>query len=148
MKKMKVDPIKDGTVIDHIPAGKALKVLQILNLKGDELVLIGINLLSKKLGKKDIIKVENIELSQKEVNRIAIIAPTATLVIIRNYEVVSKSKVSLPSILEGVVGCPNPNCITNHEEIVTKFVITSPKSDKARCWYCERNFAIEELKLI
>ena len=148
MKEMKVDPIKNGTVIDHIPAGKALEVLDILNLKGDESVLIGINLTSKKLGKKDIIKVENIELSQREVNRIAIIAPTATLVIIRDYEIVSKAKVSLPSMLEGVVGCPNPKCITNHESIVTKFIVTSKEDKKARCWYCERIFNIDELRLV
>ncbi len=86
MKQIKVNAIKNGTVIDHITAGKIRKVLDILSLDGTDVVMIGMNLSSNKLGKKDIIKIENKELSGSEVNSIALIAPEATLIIIKDFE--------------------------------------------------------------
>ncbi len=147
MKQMKVDAIKNGTVIDHIPAGKALAVADILNLSGSNEVMIGINLNSKKVGKKDLIKIENRELSQEEVNSIALIAPSATLTIIKDFEVIRKYKVEIPESIEGLIKCPNPKCVTNSEDIKTKFMVTDEKPLKVRCCYCEKKYLVDEVKI-
>ena len=147
MKQMKVDAIKNGTVIDHIPEGKALAVADILNLSGSNEVMIGINLNSKKVGKKDIIKIENRELSQEEVNSIALIAPSATLTIIKDFEVIRKVKAEIPESIEGLISCPNPKCITNSEKIKTKFKVTDKNPLKVRCCYCEKKYLVDEVKI-
>ncbi len=147
MKQMKVDAIKNGTVIDHIPAGKALAVADILNLSGSNEVMVGINLNSKKVGKKDLIKIENRELSQEEVNSIALVAPSATLTIIKDFEVIRKYKVEIPESIEGLIMCPNPKCITNSEDIKTKFMVMDEKHLKVRCCYCEKKYIVDEVKI-
>ncbi|MEM5829148.1 MAG: aspartate carbamoyltransferase regulatory subunit [Candidatus Aenigmatarchaeota archaeon] len=147
-EELLVRKIKNGTVIDHIPAGKSLKVVDILKFdsSSNETVVILINASSKKLGKKDIVKIENRELTKDETNKIALIAPNATINIIRDWEVVEKRKVILPEILEGIVKCPNSNCITNsNEPIITKFLIQRREPLKLKCWYCERSFRVEEI---
>ena len=147
MKQLKVDAIKNGTVIDHITAGKVLKVADILNLHGTDVVMIGMNLASKRIGKKDIIKIENRELSHNEVNSIALIAPKATLTIIKNFEVVKKVSLEMPEYIENLIVCPNPQCITSMEDIPSKFKITDNEPPKARCVYCEKKYTIDEVKI-
>ncbi|MDC7126313.1 MAG: aspartate carbamoyltransferase regulatory subunit [Spirochaetales bacterium] len=150
MKQLKVDAIKDGTVIDHIPAGKAIQVLKILKTQGNHPVSIGMNLPSTKFGAKDILKIENHELSAAEVDRIAIIAPTASITIIRHYEVAEKRKVSVPEKLENVAYCPNPNCITNAESIATRFKKYKENADGKvdyMCNYCEKIYRAEDFKI-
>jgi len=141
MKELKVQPIKDGTVIDHIPPGNALKVLKILGLTEkmpESVISIAINVVGKR-GKKDIVKIENRELKAEEVDKIALIAPNATINIIRNYEVAEKRKVEVPDEIVGIVKCSNPNCITNIKEpIKTRFVVKSRHPLKIKCYYCER----------
>jgi len=141
MKELKVQPIKDGTVIDHIPPGNALKVLKILGLTEkmpESVISIAINVVGKR-GKKDIVKIENRELEAEEVDKIALIAPNATINIIRNYEVAEKRKVEVPDEIVGIVKCSNPNCITNIKEpIKTRFVVKSRHPLKIKCYYCER----------
>ena len=117
MKQLKVDAIKNGTVIDHIPSGKALKVYEILAPHVKKVTTIGMYLSSKNLGKKDLIKIEGKEISSKVVNRISIIAPSATLIIIRDFEIFKKNKVQIPKTIINVVNCPNIKCITNFEKI-------------------------------
>ncbi len=146
MKQMKVDAIKDGTVIDHIPGGKALLVLKILNGGGKDLVSVGMNLSSPKLGRKDIVKIENHELTADDVNRIALVAPTATITIIRNYETQDKWKVELPGVLENIAHCPNSNCITNVEKLKSRFDKTKNNSDYM-CHYCEKIYDADELRI-
>lgn len=146
MKKLKVDAIKNGTVIDHIAAGKVLKVADILNLDGRDTVMIGVNLPSNKIGKKDILKIENRELTQEEVNGIALIAPKATLIIIKNFEIVKKSSLEMPGYIEKHIICPNPKCITNLEKIDSKFKI-DPQNATARCQYCEKKYRVETVKI-
>ncbi|MBI9107746.1 MAG: aspartate carbamoyltransferase regulatory subunit [Spirochaetales bacterium] len=148
MKQLKVDAIKNGTVIDHIPGGKAVQVLKILNGKaaGDP-VSIGMNLPSAKFGKKDIVKIENHELSVDDVNRIALIAPTATITIIRDYETSEKWKVEIPEVIENIAHCPNPNCITNTERIPTRFDVLSDGGPGFMCRYCEKVYEAEGLKI-
>jgi len=141
-KELLVRKIENGTVIDHIPAGNALNVLKILGIQGSEGLRIAIvmNVESKKLGRKDIVKIENRELHPEEVNMIALIAPTATINIIRSYSVVKKVKVKLPETIENIVKCSNPNCITNQtrEYAKPKFKVVSKEPLILQCVYCER----------
>jgi aspartate carbamoyltransferase regulatory subunit len=146
-KQLKVDPIKNGTVIDHISAGKALQVADILNLKqAKDLMLIGVNLSSRKMEKKDIIKIENRKLTTDEVNSIALISPNATLTIIEDYRVVKKEKITLPKEIKQHIICPNPNCVTNIEQVETKFEIAGDNPVAVRCEYCEKKYSIENVK--
>ena len=141
-KEMKVPPIKNGTVIDHIAAGRALDVLKILriNTGTDKTVEVVMNVQSKKMGRKDIVKVEDRELKAKEVDKIALIAPNATISIIRDSEVKGKHKVHLPETIEGLIRCANPNCISNaeREPVTPKFIVENGNPPKFRCFFCER----------
>ncbi len=147
VKQIKVNAIKNGTVIDHITAGKVRKVMDILELDGTDVVMIGMNLTSNKIGKKDIVKIENKELSQDEVNSIALIAPNATLIIIKDFEVGKKVSLDIPEYVENLIVCPNPKCITNSENIKSKFRLTKDEPVKVRCLYCEKKYLIDEVKI-
>ena len=139
-KELKVPRIKDGTVIDHITAGNAVKVLHILAIPKttSSTVSVAMNVKSK-LGKKDIVKVENRELDPKEVDKIALIAPKATINIIRDYEVTKKHRVKLPDEIIGIVSCSNPTCVSNaNEPVESRFKIISRDPPKIKCYYCER----------
>uniref|UniRef100_A0A7J2U302 Aspartate carbamoyltransferase regulatory chain n=1 Tax=Ignisphaera aggregans TaxID=334771 RepID=A0A7J2U302_9CREN len=135
-----VSKIRSGTVIDHIPAGKALDIISVLGIAGKEGLRIAIlmNVESKKLGKKDIIKIEGRRLSPEDVSAIALIAPTATINIIEDFAVVEKYKVMVPNIVMDVLVCPNPTCISNKkgEAIRTRFRLTSRDPLKLQCEYC------------
>ena len=148
-KELIVRKIERGTVIDHIPAGYALHVLKLLGITGKEGMRIAIvmNVESKKLGKKDIVKVENIELSEDTVNRIALIAPTATINIIRDYKVVLKRKVKIPKRIEGLLTCINPRCITNQprEPVTPRFRVIERNPLRIVCEYCETIMEHEEI---
>lgn len=133
---MRVARIRDGTVIDHVRAGQALNVLRVLEIDGGggETVSVGINVPSDRLGSKDVVKVESRELSQAEVDVISLIAPEATVNLIRDYGVVRKRRVSRPDRVVGVVECPNPRCITAADEPVdAAFEVLG---DGIRCEYC------------
>ncbi|SFC61850.1 aspartate carbamoyltransferase regulatory subunit [Halobiforma haloterrestris] len=135
---LRVSKIQDGTVIDHIRAGQALKVLRILGIDGtnDEQVTVGMNVSSDRHGRKDIVKIEGRELNQDEVDVLSLIAPNATINIVRNYEVAEKRRVDRPEVVEGVLSCPNPNCITaNDEPVSSRFEVLD---DGMRCRYCEQ----------
>ncbi len=139
-KELKVPRIKDGTVIDHITAGNAVKVLHILGIpKGtSSIVSVAMNVKSK-LGKKDIVKVENRELDPHEVDKIALIAPKATINFIRDYEVTKKYKVKLPDEIVGIVSCSNPTCVSNAKEPVkSRFKVITKDPPRIKCYYCER----------
>jgi len=132
-----VSQIKDGTVIDHITAGEALNVLTILGIAGttSENLSIATNVASRKEGRKDILKISGRELRKEEVDRIALIAPHATINIIRDYEVVEKKGVTVPPVIRGVVKCPNPGCISNAKEpIESAFEVLGKE---LRCCYCD-----------
>jgi len=148
MKVLKVDAIRNGTVIDHIPAGRGQRVLAILNPRDTDLVMMGMNFSSKAMRKKDIIKIEGRELTRDEVNSIALIAPKAKVSIIRDFKVAQKSTVQIPERIEGLVACPNPKCITNAEPMVTIFKLEDPASRELACHYCERVFTADEMKHI
>ena len=147
-KELKVKPIKNGTVIDHIKANKALSVLRILGLPSEETaVTIAMNVQSSQMGSKDIVKVEGRELAPREVDKIALIAPKATINIIRDYEIVGKGKVKLRDEISGILECLNPHCITNTEEPVeTRFYVIGKGPVILRCYYCERIMDADEIE--
>lgn len=141
VKEIKVQRIKNGTVIDHITPGQALNVLKIIGITREypkTTVTVAMNVLSSKAGAKDIVKVEGRELKADEVDKISLIAPKATINIIRNYEVVKKTVVSIPDTIGGFLRCANPNCITNIESTASKFAVEEKHPIKMRCVYCER----------
>jgi len=147
-KELKVKSIKNGTVIDHITSNKALSVLRILDLPEEKrTVTIAMNVLSSKRGSKDIVKIEGRELEPKEVDKIALIAPSATINIIRNYEIAEKGKVNLLEEINDILECSNPNCITNTDEPVkTKFYVIGKNPVSLRCYYCERIMEQNEIE--
>jgi len=140
--------IKDGTVIDHIEGGKALFVLRALSITGKEgnVITVALNVPSSKHGKKDIIKVENRFLETSETNKLALIAPRATINIIRDYKLVEKRKILLPDSIVGIFKCPNLKCITNSgEEIRSTIDIIDKEKVVLKCRYCARTLSIDEL---
>ncbi len=140
----KVYSIQNGTVIDHIPTPLALKVIRILGLGNEGIMTIGIGFRSKKYpAGKDIVKVENRVLSHDETDMIALIAPDATINIIRDGSVSEKRQISLPSEVRGILACPNPNCVTNKLGAERHFFLEDRKSVTYRCKYCERATPIE-----
>lgn len=148
-KELLVRKIENGTVIDHIITGRGLKVVEILGAMGEnkETVVLLMNVPSQKLNKKDVVKIENRELTQEEMDKISLVAPYASINTIRDGEVVDKKKVKIPDMIEKILKCPNSNCITNSDEPVkTKFLIQKEPL-KLKCLYCERNFNIEEFKI-
>jgi len=129
----------DGTVIDHITPGFALDVLKILEISGKdgEVVSIAMNVESKRQHHKDIVKIQSRELKPGEVDKIALIAPSATINIIRNYEVASKKSVELPSTIHGIIKCDNPSCISNSREPVgPQFTVDRREPIRLRCYFC------------
>lgn len=145
---LKVEMIENGTVIDHINAGKGKRVLDILGIGEDykHLVALVMNVSSKKKEKKDIVKIAGIYVKDELVNKVALVSPNATINIIKNSKVESKHKVQLPKNLGRIATCPNPNCITNEKnagDVENKF--EKKEEAKYKCLYCERLFPAGEL---
>ena len=135
---LQVAALKNGTVIDHIPSDKLFTVVSLLGLKNsDNNMTIGNNLESKKLGKKGIIKVADTFFAQEVINRIAIIAPSAVINTIKDFEVVSKEQVELPSEVVDLVVCNNPKCITRNEPMRSRFEVIDRENVTLKCCYCE-----------
>lgn len=148
-KERLVAAIENGTVIDHIPSEKTYEVVNILGLQNlDTVVTIGYNYLSKKIGRKGIIKIENKFFTDEEISRLSVVAPNVVLNIIRNYEVVEKKKVETPDELRGIIKCNNPKCVTNNEPIDTIFTVTDKEAGTIRCHYCDKEQNISEVQLI
>ena len=139
-KQLKVKAIENGTAIDHIPSESLFKIIHILDLdKVTDPITFGTNLVSKRMGTKAIIKIDNHYLADEEINKISFVAPMARVNTIRNYEVVEKRNVEVPDQIEGLARCANPACITNHEKIKTRFLVQKKGERIAlRCFYCEK----------
>jgi aspartate carbamoyltransferase regulatory subunit len=138
-KELRVSKIKDGTVIDHISGGYALDVVKILGITGREkrVMTIAVNVPSRRFGVKDIVKIEGRALNAREVNKIALVAPHASINIIRGYDVVEKLEVKLPRVIEALVKCVNPACISNsNEPVVSKFYVEGEEPLLLKCHYC------------
>lgn len=142
-KELRVLPIRDGTVIDRITAGQAMNVLRILGITSayKDVVSVAMNVPSKTLELKDIVKIENRELVEKEVDKISLISPGATINIIRDFEVAEKYNVEMPDAVDGMVECANPNCISNTSEPITSKFQVKHDPIRLRCVYCEHVIA-------
>jgi len=141
--------IKEGTVIDHIDEGKGLQVLSALGIEGEDgsLITIALNVPSGKYRKKDIIKVENKFLHDDDTNKLAVIAPNATVNIIKNYKLVEKRRVSLPNEIDRIFRCSNPECITNSTEHIESVMDVIDKNSLVlKCRYCGRILDVNKLK--
>src|ERR671933_299759 len=140
--------IKDGTVIDHIESSKALLVLRTLDITGKEgnVITVALNVPSSKHDKKDIIKVENRFLEKNETDKLALIAPYATINIIKDYKLVEKRKIQLPDFIIGIFKCPNLKCVTNSEEDIKPTIdIIDKVNIVLKCRYCARTLTVNEL---
>ena len=143
-RQLKVSAIKNGTVLDHIPSCQVFKVIDILGLSGslsgsEHPVTFGVNLDSKSMGRKGIIKISERFFKDDELNKIALIAPNASVNIIRDFKVVEKKLLTIPETICGIVKCINPMCVTNHEDIPTRFrTIVKGSEIQLQCVYCEK----------
>jgi aspartate carbamoyltransferase regulatory subunit len=148
-KELKIGAIYEGAVIDHIPIEYTFKVAEILNITSmKNVVSIASNLDSKKLGKKGLIKIGGPGIDERDVQKIALIAPNATLSVIKNYKVVQKTSLKIPNDLRDIVRCFNPNCITNKEPVETIFKVESKSPLRIRCHYCERAMQKDEIRVL
>ena len=149
--ELRVSKIKDGTVIDHITGGHALDIVKILGITGREksVMTIAVNVPSKRFRVKDIIKVEGRGINLQEFHKIALLAPHATINIIRDYKVVDKQMAKLPDFIENIIRCANPACISNSNEPVrAKFYVECDEPLVLKCHYCgyilEKNDVLEQ----
>ena len=147
---LKVQPIRNGTVIDHIKPGRGRKILEVLGLSssGTTISLL-MNVPSKKRDRKDIIKVEDRELSENETEKLALLSPNARVNIIRNYAVAEKKKIEIPKVISATVHCPNDNCISNNERgSSTHFKLLDHESLRIQCIYCGRKIDEDNIEFI
>ena len=158
-RELLIRAIKHGIVIDHIPSEKVFAIVEILKLKEySERITVATNMPSSSLGRKGIIKIEEKILEEKELNNISLLAPNVTINIIDNYEVVEKSKLDKLDKVIGLMKCDNPKCISNHENIETKFIRIKENSEKLdennleeksryKCFYCEKVILEDEIQI-
>ncbi|MHA1272958.1 MAG: aspartate carbamoyltransferase regulatory subunit [Promethearchaeota archaeon] len=147
-KKLRIDKIRKGTVIDHIAAGYAITILNLTGLdESTNLITIGVNVSSKKFGKKDIIKIENVFLNEIQMQQISILSPGATISLIEDYKVIEKKKLKLPEVIRGLILCENKTCISNSpkEPIESEFLVLDDNPLKIQCAYCDRIYKLDEI---
>ncbi|MEH0667212.1 aspartate carbamoyltransferase regulatory subunit [Vibrio scophthalmi] len=144
-KQLQVEAIKNGTVIDHIPAKMGIKVLKLFSMdESNQRVTVGLNLPSSALGHKDLLKIENVFISEEQANKLALYAPHATVNQIEDYRVVKKLALELPRQVNNVFACPNSNCITHNEPVESSFAVIEKKDEfRLKCKYCEKVFSRE-----
>lgn len=147
-KELAVAALRNGTVIDHIPADVLFKTVEILGIASlDKSVTIGFNLASRRLGRKGIIKVADTEFPRQQLDRIAILAPTAVVNTIRDYEVAEKKQVQLPDEIVDLCVCGNPKCATRHEPMPSRFTVVSREPVVLKCHYCEHEMSGGNIQL-
>ena len=145
----RVTAIRNGTVVDHIPSGYAMQVISILRINTDRATPVSLvmNVPSDKLGRKDVLKIEDMELDQEDLDRLALIAPSASIAIIRNHAVAEKMNVELADDLLNIAKCSFSNCITKNqrEPLPQRMKVVSRDPLEVRCYYCGRGQEIDEL---
>ena len=141
--RLKVTKIDRGTVLDHLPAGTAMSIMGMFGLEKN-LVVAAMNVDSSKHGKKDMIKIEGRLLSREETDKISLIAPNATINIIKSKKIADKRRVSPPEEVTGVLKCPNKKCVTNVEDCTTRFL---KSGEKYKCYFCESQFSVKEFSI-
>lgn len=146
---MLVSALENGTVIDHIPPSKTMAVVNLLGVNNiHSTIMIGANLASKKMGRKSIIKIADKFFTDEELNKLSVVAPDVTLCIIRNFEVVEKRPVVMPTELRNIVKCANPKCITNNEPMPTLFNVIDKEKGLIKCHYCEKEQCLDKAQLV
>lgn len=144
-----VAALRNGTVIDHIPTDKVFDVVNMLRLQEENSeITIGANLTSRKMGRKGIIKIADRYFSDTEINKLSVIAPNIALATIQDYDVTEKRHVEMPDELRGIIRCPNPKCITNHEPMQTVFNVTDKENGIFKCRYCNKEIGRKDVKLL
>ena len=144
----KIPAIKEGSVIDHIPSRDTFRIMRVLDPQEFiHPISVTLNLESQKMGKKGVIKIDTRILTKNEVNKIAILAPYATVSIIQNYKVVEKIHVKIPSELTGIINCTNPICVTNKETVSSIFKVVREDPLEVKCHYCERVYNKDEVEI-
>lgn len=147
--EMQVSALRNGTVIDHIPAEKLFAVVNLLDIaKMSSNVTIGYNLDSKKLGKKGLIKISDRFFTDDEISKISLVAPHVVLNTIRDYNVIEKREVKMPDEIHNLIKCNNLNCITNNEPMATHFYVVNHETHTLKCRYCEKEVSLDDIKLI
>ncbi len=141
----KIGMIANGVNIDHIPQGNALNILRYLRLERKYPVGIGLNLPSKRMVIKDLIKIENYTLTEEQIKAISVLAPRATFSEIINYEVVKKFQLTTPEMIESLVICPNHRCVSHQYRSKFKFINVTDKII-AHCSYCDHNYDLAEIR--
>ncbi len=145
----RVTAIRNGTVVDHIPSGYAMQVISILRINTDRATPVSLvmNVPSDKLGRKDVLKIEDRELDQEDLDRLALIAPSASIAIIRNHAVAEKMNVELADDILNIAKCSFSNCITKNdrEPLPQRMKVVSRDPLEVRCYYCGRGQEIDEL---
>ena len=143
-KKLNVTAIENGTVIDHMSPGSAIKVLELFDLAGAtrSQITVGINLKCQDGSLKDIIKIQNQNLTDLQLDNIAVFSPKATVNTIENFQVVNKFQVKVPKQLKSILNCPNKLCISNHQPVESCFEVTELVDNKCllQCSYCDSSF--------
>jgi len=145
-----ISQIERGTVIDHLDPHVVFQVVRILGIDDqiEDTVTVGTNFHSNVLGKKGIIKIANRFLTQDAVDKLSVISPSATVSMIEDYEVKRKFKVKIPELIEAILKCPNPNCVTNTEEWPTRFRVAVRDPLLLFCTYCERYFGKHDIEIL
>ena len=147
-QSQRVAKLRAGTVVDHLPAGRALRCLAVLGMPKEGVVTLGLNLPSRRMKRKDILKMENRLLTTAERARIALLGPGATVCVIREFRVVKKFPLELPTVVDGVVKCPNPSCITHHDPVTPRVRVDATSPVRLRCHYCERRIRADEVEFL
>ena len=136
---LNIDSIENGIVIDHITAGRGMRIYELLELhKLDTCVAIIKNAKSEKFGRKDIIKIEGV--TDIDLAVLGFIDDNATVCTIRDGKLVDKKKPDLPEKLVNIISCKNPRCITSAEQVDQVFVLCDGESHRYRCQYCEQEY--------
>ncbi|KRQ86238.1 Aspartate carbamoyltransferase regulatory chain [Caloramator mitchellensis] len=140
-----VNSIKNGVVIDHIKAGLGIKIFKMLELdKIESAVCLLMNVSSEKLGKKDIIKIENVV--DLDFRILGILDPNITINVIKDEVLVEKKKFELPERVENVLSCKNPRCVTSIEKYIDHvFYLVDKEKGEYRCMYCDEIYALSEV---
>ena len=142
-KTIRVEKIKNGTVIDHIEAGRGAEVLRALKGIEGRTVILAVNVSSTRMGKKDVLRIEDKYLAPPEYSHVALVSPDATIVTIRDFEVTKKEKPDLPESLKGVAKCNNPVCVSNREpDVASEFRVIEKRPARLKCLYCEQEMRV------
>ena len=145
-----IPKIENGFVLDHIATGSGVKILNLIrgHAEFDKAVIsVGLHYTSRRLGHKDLIKIQIRELPQRFLQHLALAVPGVTIKRVKNYAVAQKIVLESPELVDNLLSCPNPGCITNHEPgVTTCFQLVRREPMKFRCNHCERWFALSELE--